>query len=83
VKLEPLPLSEHDESKLKALLPGSPLQAFIHNELVRQILVERDKLESCPPESILPLQLGIRLRREMLGYIHRFDKPTNVNSHVH
>jgi hypothetical protein len=83
VKLELLPLSDYDETKLKALFPNSPIQAFLHNELIRQILVERDKLETCPPENILPLQLGIRLRREMLGYIHRFDKPTNVNSHVH
>lgn len=83
MKLEPLPLSEYDEAKLKGLFPGSPMQAFLHNELVRQVLVERDKLETCPADQLVALQTAIRCRRELIGFIHRYDKPLNANSHVH
>lgn len=83
MKLEPLPLSDYDDAKLRAFFPGSPMQAFLHNELVRQILVERDKLENCPSEQVMPLQTGIRVRRELLGFLHRYDKPLNANAHVH
>jgi hypothetical protein len=74
VKLDPLPVSDYDKAKMEQWFPGSPMQAMLHNELVRQILVERDKLEACPPEQLAALQTSIRVRRELLGFLHRNDR---------
>jgi hypothetical protein len=53
------------------------VQTYLHNELVREAEVLRDKLETADATAIVPLQAGILARRELLGFLHRHDKPKN------
>lgn len=77
MKLEPIEVSSFEASEVWKYMPHSPVQAVIHNELVRKILEDRDHFEKCDPGEISGIQQRILARRELLGFIHRSDKPTN------
>jgi len=76
VKLpERLPLTKEEEARAWASWYTHPLRAAFHNDLVSKLELDRDALEECPPDKLCELQTRIRLRRQLLDYIHRKDPP--------
>lgn len=73
MKLDLVPLSPAEESSAWSWFARSPAKDVVHNEMVRQILTLRDKLEAATPEQVPGLQAEIKAHRFLLGLIHRKD----------
>jgi len=74
MKLEVVGISAGDEKRAWALFPKSPMQATLHNEVVRKIESLRDELETSTRETFLETQLSLKAHRYLLGLIHRNDQ---------
>lgn len=57
-----------------SMFPNSPMQANLHNELVKVIEADRNRLETCGTEEFLGIQQRVKAYRSILGILHRKDK---------
>lgn len=73
MKLEKIPISASEERRAWELFTVSPARSVLHNELVKEILSLRDKLEAAPSDKFIETQLAIKAHRFLLGLIHRND----------
>lgn len=71
MKLELLPQIAPEAARVWEMLPGSPLQKVLHNELVSKILELRGSLEEAKPEQVLEIQAAIRAHKFLFGLIYR------------
>ena len=68
-----LPLPKEVEARAWQHWAGSPICAAMHNELVRQIQLDRDRLEAAEPDAIQTFQIRIRLCRDLITFLHKHD----------
>lgn len=71
---EPYALFPNEESQVWATFPNSPAQRVLHNEFLKKLREERDKLDNIKPEDLKSQQEKIILLKSLIGILHRNDK---------
>lgn len=75
MKLELIELPPNEEARAWSFFKTSPMQAALHNELVKRIESLREKLETAEKETFPIVQAELKAHRFLFGLIHRKDDP--------
>lgn len=73
MKLALMEITPAEEARMWSYLPNHPLQSILHNELVKRINEDREKLETCGADALSDLQSNIRVRKTLLVFLHQKD----------
>lgn len=70
----PIPVDARDQSRAWADFPKSPIQAVLHNELLRLLKAERESFVRVEKwEKIEVIKGRIEVLKKVLGVLHRHD----------
>lgn len=72
---ERMEINPHDEARMWEMFPKSPMQAAIHNFLVKELSELRLQVDKLPATDLSRLQAEIAASKRLLGFIHRKDSP--------
>ena len=70
---DPIAILKEEEQRAWASWHLHPMRIVLHNEAVRPIHFDRDRLELAPPSEVMEIQTRLRLRRDFLSLLHSKD----------